>query len=361
MANRDFNHGHALDAGQLPAEGPYRPVPGAGSMAVSPILLQLPIALEKALTGWMRIVFFAAILFSHCFEIPYEFVDGRGWVSAALLVRDFGVVGFFMVAGQSLQLKRMERGGVVLPGNLMKLTIAAAALAAFEWGMAHLKGSETAAPQDLFYAALYDSNLWFFVAYTFAGPLLLALDRRGVWTTAACCLLFVAVPAQMPMESRLILQSISFAFVCMALGASLYGRRVHAGISLAVAGAVLVLRLSFDDAGRSSLDGLDVVLRLVYGAAMFMVLKAVAERITARRRAPGWTSTLFVPYLAQLPMVNLAKVGAAALFVGAFPPRTAPIFDSPGSELLFMGIVFAAVLSASFALAAFLRRHDVRL
>jgi hypothetical protein len=327
-----------------------------------PLLRPVEAAREKAIAGWLRVVFFASILFNHTVDIPLEFLEGRGAVAWVMLLRDFGTAGFFLLAGASLQGKVLERGRVLLPSNLLKLAIAAAALAAFNFAFTLAKGGTPPPIADLFYAALYDTNLWFFVAYVFAGPLLLSLDRRGVWLTAACCLLFVAFPARYPLLSPYILQTISLAFIFMAIGAALHGYRGHVGVALAVAVATLAARIAIDDGGNlsSGHPAIDVVLRIAYGTACFLLFKSLADAVCRRARAPGWTNNLFVPYIIQFPLILVAKVVLTVVFVGSLDVRMPPIFASFGGAALFMASLFLSTLMASFVLASLLRRYDIR-
>jgi hypothetical protein len=328
-----------------------------------PLLRKVDTARDKAIAGWLRIAFFAAILFSHTVQVPLEFPEGRDAVAWALLLRDFGAAGFFLLAGASLQAKRLERGPVTLPSNLLKLVVAAAALAAFDIAFTVAKGGSPRPVTEHFYTALYDTNLWFFVAYAFAGPLLLSLDRRGVWLTAACCLLLVAFPASYPLLSPYILQTISLAFVWMAIGAALYGYRGRVDVTLAIAAAALAGRLLIDDGGPpggAAYPALDVVLRIVYGVACFLLLKSLADVIVRRSRSPGWSNDLFIPYIVQFPLILVVKVALTPLFIGSFNIRMPPIFASIEGTLSFMASLFGATLVASFALAAFLRRYKIR-
>lgn len=325
-----------------------------------PLLTAVDTSRDKVIAGWLRVVFFASILFNHTVDIPLEFLDGRETVAWAMLLRDFGTAGFFLLAGASLQGKTLERGRVVLPSNLLKLAIAAAALAAFEFAFTLVKGGTPQPFADLFYAALYDTNLWFFVAYVFAGPLLLSLDRRGVWLTAACCLLFVAFPARYPLLSPYILQTISLAFIWMAIGAALHGYRGHVGVALAVAVATCAARIAIDDGGSAGYPAIDVVLRIVYGTACFLLFKSLADAVCRRARPPGWTNNLFVPYIIQFPLILIAKVALTAVFLGSLDVRMPPVFASFGGSVLFMTSLFLSTLVASFVLASLLRRYDIR-
>jgi len=325
-----------------------------------PLLRSVDAAQEKVIAGWLRIVFFTSILFNHTFDVPLEFVDGRNGIAWVMLLRDFGTAGFFLLAGASLKGKLLERGQVRLPSNLLKLTIAAAALAAFEIGFTIAKGGTPRPVTEHFYAALYDTNLWFFVAYVFAGPLLISLDRRGVWLTAACCLLFVAFPARYPLLSPYILQTISLAFIWMAIGAALHGYRGKIGVALAVAAATCAARLLIDDGGSPGYPALDVVLRIVYGTACFLLLKSLADRVCRQARSPGWSNNLFVPYIIQFPLILVAKVVFTAVFLGTLDVRMPPIFASFTGAVLFMTGLFLSTLAASFVLASLLRRYNIR-
>ncbi len=331
-----------------------------------PLFRSIDAAQEKVIAGWLRIAFFASILFSHTFEVPLEFLDGRDTVAWVILLRDFGTAGFFLLAGASLKGKLLERGRVQLPSNLLKLAIAAAALAAFDIAVTIARGGTPRPVTEHFYTALYDTNLWFFVAYVFAGPLLLSLDRRGVWLTAACCLLFVVFPAYVagsspsPLISPYILQIISLAFIWMAIGAALHGYRVNVGMALAVAAVTFGARTLIDDGGTPGYLGIDVVLRILYGTACFLLLKSLADVVCTRSRPPGWSNTLFVPYIVQFPLILVAKVGLTPVFVGSLDLRMPPIFASLTGAVLFMTCLFLSTLAASVVLASLLRRYDIR-
>ncbi len=315
---------------------------------------------ERVIAGWLRIAFFSSILFNHTVKVRYDFLDERMWVVWAQLLRDFGAVGFFLLAGVSLKGKMLANPRAKMPSNLLKLAVAAAALAAFDILFTVAKGGEPQSLKHHFYAALYDSNLWFFVAYAFAGPLLLSLDRRGVLWTSACCLLFIMFPAESRLLSPYILQTISLAFVCMAIGTGLHGRQANPVAAFAVAALVYVARTWLDDYGQPAYPAIDVVLRIVYGVACFLVLKAIADRICRHTKPPGWSTYLFVPYLVQFPVIAIVTVFVTMLYAGTVHVNMPPIFFSFRASLGFMLAVFAISMAASFAIAWLLRRFGIR-
>ncbi len=315
---------------------------------------------ERVVSGWLRIAFFSSILFNHSVFVRYEFLDERMWVVWAQLLRDFGMVGFFLIAGVSLKGKVLANPRAAMPGNLVKLTIAATGLAAFEILFTLAKGGEPQSLRHHFYAAIYETNLWFFVAYAFAGPLLLSLERRGLFGTWVCCLLFIMFPGDDRLLSPYILQTISLAFVCMAIGMRLYGKQANPVAMIVIAVLALVARAWIDDYGQPVYPAVDVVLRIVYGLACFLVLKWVADRLCRYARPPGWSSYLFVPYLVQLPLVTVATVIVTMLYAGTVHVNMPPIFFSFGDSVGFMLAVFAISMAASFAIAWFLRRFQIR-
>lgn len=318
-------------------------------------------AREKTVAGWLRIVFFASILFNHAVIPSWEFVDERMWVVWAQTLRDFGAVGFFIVAGVSLRGKVLATGGrVTLPANLLKLTIAAASLAAFDMLFDIAKGSTPGSVGEHFYKALYDTNLWFFVAYAFAGPLLLSLDRKGIFWTGLCCLGFVMFPAHTPLLSPFILQTISLAFVAMAIGMELHGKQANAGLAFALAALAFVVRVWLDDHGVPVYPAVDIALRLVYGVASFLVLKWLADRLCRRLPPPGWANYLFVPYVVQFPLIVVVTVLATAVCTASLRVNMPPIFFSFWDWLGFRLAIFGVALALSFALAWLLRRYRIR-
>ena len=315
---------------------------------------------ERVVSGWLRIAFFSSILFNHTVFVRFEFLDERMWVVWAQLLRDFGTVGFFLLAGVALKGKVLANPRATMPSNLLKLAIAAAVLAAFEIAWASLKGEEPGEFGVRFYAAIYETNLWFFVAYAFAGPMLLSMNRRAVFGTVACCLVFVMYPAEMPLASPLILQTISLAFVCMAIGMELHGHQANPWAALAVAVVVYLVRVWTDDFGLPDIQALDIVLRIVYGVACYFLLKALADRLCGFMRSPAWANYLFVPYLVQFPIIKILVALAAVALAGSFEVRMPPIFDSFGAALAFDLAIFTAALVASLALAWFLSRYRIR-
>jgi len=325
------------------------------------LLEPFEVAREKTVAGWLRIAFFSSILFNHTVAIPYEFVDERMWIVWAQMLRDFGAVGFFLIAGVSLKGKVLARGHVKLPSNLLKLTIAAAVLAAFDMLYTVAKGGDVGSVHKSFYFALYETNLWFFIAYAFAGPLLLSLDRRGTFWTGVCCLLFIMFPGDTRLLSPWILQTISLAFVCMAIGVELHGRQANPWLMLAVAVVAFVTRVSLDDHGVPVYQAVDIVLRIVYGVACFLLFKAIADALCRRSiRPPGWANYLFVPYVVQVPIVIVVTVIVTALFNGSLQVRMPPIFFSFWDSLAFMLTIFAISMLVSFSIAWFLRRFEIR-
>lgn len=331
------------------------------SVRFGPLLKPFDLARERALTPWLRIVFFTSILFNHSVSVPFEFVDGRMIVVAAQLLRDFGAVGFFLLAGVTLARKMRSDERVVLPSNLLKLAIAAAALTAFDLLYLKAKGAAIGSLTDHFYRSLYDTNLWFFVAYALAGPLLLSLDRRGVARTFVCCLIFTMFPAYMPLISPYILQTVSLAFVCMAIGAELHGRQMNPRLALAIAVIAFALRAWMDDYGEPAYPAIDVVLRIIYGVACYMLFKLIADAVCRTRPAPGWGNYLFVPYIIQFPLITVVTVFATALFTGKLKVTMPPIFSSFGEALAFSLTIFLVAAVVSFAVAWVLRRYEIRI
>lgn len=326
------------------------------------LLKPFDVAREKVIAGWLRITFFSSILFNHAVQIPYEFADERMWVVWAQMLRDFGAVGFFLLAGVSLRGKVLAHDGrrVKLPSNLLKLTIAAAALAAFDMLYTIAKGGDIQTPREHFYFALYETNLWFFVAYAFAGPLLLSLDRRSVFWTGVCCLLFIMFPGDTRLLSPYILQTISLAFVCMAIGMELHGRQGDPRLAVVVAAATYLARVWLDDFGAAVYPAVDIALRILYGTACFLLFKSLSGILCRRIRPPGWTNYLFVPYLIQFPLVTVSTVVMTALFNGSLKVRMPPIFFSFWDQLAFMLAIFAMSLITSFCVAWLLRRFEIR-
>jgi hypothetical protein len=324
------------------------------------LLSPFDISREKTVAGWLRIVFFSAILFNHTVKPPWEFLDERMWVVWAQTLRDFGAIGFFIVAGVSLKGKMLASERVRLPNNLTKLAIAAAALAAFDMVFEVAKGAAPGPFRSHFYTALYDTNLWFFIAYALAGPLLLSVDRKGAFWTGICCLGFAMFPAKMPLISPYILQTVSLAFVAMAIGAELYGRQASPVSAFVVAGAAFLARVWLDDYGYPAYPALDVALRLVYGVACFLLFKSLADRLCRRLRPPGWANYLFVPYIIQFPVVIMVTVFATALFTWSVHVNMQPIFLSFHEWLGFRLTIFGLALLASFTAAWLLRRYEIR-
>jgi hypothetical protein len=324
------------------------------------LLRPFDIARERTIAPWLRIVFFSSILFNHTVPVEYQFVDERAWVVWLQTLRDFGAVGFFLIAGSVLKRKMLSPDRVVLPSNLLKLAIAAAALAAFDMLYIAVKGGEVGTVNHHFYKALYDTNLWFFVAYAIAGPLLLSLDRRGVFRTFVCCLLFIMFPGYTPLISPYILQSVSLAFVCMAIGAELHGRQMNAAVAIAIATVAFLLRTWLDDYGYPAYPAIDIVLRIVYGVACYMLFKAWADALCRVVRPPGWANYLFVPYIIQLPLTIVVTVFAAALFTRSLHVNMPPIFFSFWESLAYSLTIFGISLVASFVVAWLLRRYEIR-
>lgn len=329
----------------------------AGSLT---LLRSFDVAREKVIAGWLRIAFFTSILFNHTVLIRYEFLDERMWIVWAQMLRDFGAVGFFLIAGTSLRGKVLANDRVKLPSNLLKLAIAAAALAAFDMLFTLARGGEAQSLEYHFYFALYETNLWFFIAYAFAGPLLLSLDRRGVFWTWVCCLLFIMFPADTRLLSPYILQTISLAFVCMAIGMELHGRQANPVVAFAVAAVFFVARVWLDDHGEAVYPSVDIVLRIAYGTACFLLFKSLADRLCHYARPPGWTNNLFVPYLIQVPLVQVVTVVTTMLYMGSVRVNMRPIFFSFWDSLGFMLTIFAISMIASLTVAWLLRRFRIR-
>lgn len=320
-------------------------------------------ARESLVGGWLRLAFFCSILFNHTIKVHYEFLDERVWVIWLQTFRDFGAVGFFIIGGVTLKRKIIAADGaqVVLPANLVRLTLAGVALAGFTTVLDFLKGaSSIESLHESFYFALYETNLWFFIAYAFASPMLVSLSRRGVLWTSACCLLFIMFPARMPLISPFILQTTSLGFVCMAIGMGLHARTVPPAIAVAIALATYVLRISLDDFGAANNPEADVVLRILYGVAWFLLLKSIANRLSDHVRPPGWANYLFVPYIIQMPLVLVVTAVSTALFTRSLDVKMPPIFFSFWDLLGFMLFVFLFSAAASFVLAWFLRRYRIR-
>lgn len=316
---------------------------------------------EQLIGGWLRLAFFSSILFNHAVSVQYEFLEERVWLIWLQTLRDFGAVGFFLIGGVTLRRKVLgSQTSYKLPVNLLRLTLAAAALTAFDILFSVIKGTEPKPLLEGFYFSLYDTNLWFFVAYAFSSAMLLSLDRRGVFWTGMCCLLFVTFPADDRLISPYILQTISLGFVCMAIGMELHGRTVHPAIAVATAAATYLARVWLDDFGAPVYHAIDIVLRIVYGISCFLLLKTLADRLCTKFRPPGWANYLFVPYIVQFPLVMVVTVFATALFTRSFNVNMPPIFFSFWESLGFMLFVFFASLVASFAMAWFLRRFRIR-
>lgn len=330
-------------------------------MRFGSLLRPFDIARERTIAPWLRIVFFSSILFNHTVPVEFQFVDERAWVVWLQTLRDFGAVGFFLIAGSVLKRKMLSPDRVVLPSNLLKLAIAAAALAAFDMLYIAVKGGEVGTVNHHFYKALYDTNLWFFVAYALAGPLLLSLDRRGVFRTFVCCLLFIMFPGYTPLISPYILQSVSLAFVCMAIGAELHGRQMNAAVAIAIATVAFLLRTWLDDYGYPAYPAIDIVLRIVYGVACYMLFKAWADALCRVVRPPGWANYLFVPYIIQLPLTIVVTVFATALFTRSLHVNMPPIFFSFWESLAYSLTIFGVSLVGSFVVAWLLRRYEIRL
>lgn len=326
------------------------------------VLREFDPAREQVIGGWLRIAFFSSILFNHAVTVPWEFLEGRNWVILAQSLRDFGAVGFFLIGGVTLQRKILNTEGPVrLPINLLRLTIAAAFLTLFDIAFDLAKGSDPKPLVDAFYSSLYDTNLWFFVAYAFASAMLLTLDRRGMFWTGVCCLIFVMFPAKMPLISPYILQSISLAFICMAIGMELHAKAMHPAFAALVAAGAFLIRTSLDDFGEPTYHAIDVVLRIVYGVACFLLLKSLAD-VLCRKVAtpPGWTNYLFVPYIIQMPLVIVLTVVLTAVYTQSLRVNMRPIFFSFGETLGFLLLLFAVSLAASFFVAWLLRRYRIR-
>lgn len=319
-------------------------------------------AREQVIGGWLRIAFFSSILFNHAVTVPWEFLEGRNWIILAQSFRDFGAVGFFLIGGLTLQRKILNsEGSVKLPINLLRLTIAAAFLTAFDIAFDLAKGSDPKPLVDAFYSSLYDTNLWFFVAYAFASAMLLTLDRKGMFWSGACCLLFVMFPAKMPLISPFILQTISLAFVCMAIGMELHAKTTHPALAALVAACAFALRISLDDFGEPAYPAIDVVLRIIYGTACFLLLKTLADVLCRKvAKPPGWTNYLFVPYIIQMPLVTVLTVVLTAVYTRSLRVNMPPIFFSFGESLGFLLLLFAVSLVASFIVAWLLRRYRIR-
>jgi hypothetical protein len=326
------------------------------------LLKPFDVAREKIVAGWLRIVFFSAILFNHTISIPYQFLDERIFVAWILALRDFGAIGFFVLAGVALKGKMVASPNVRIgmPSNLLKLAIAAAALALFDMAYNSAKGTYVGSFDIHFYRALYDTNLWFFVAYAFAGPLLLSLDGRGTFWTAICCLFFITFPAQLPLLSPYILQTISLAFVCMAIGSVLYGRQASPMLVFLIAAVAYLVRVQLDDFGYPVYPAIDVLLRIGYGTACFLLFKSAADVLSRRVAAPKWSNNLFVPYVIQFPLIVVVTVLCTALFTWSTDVRMPPIFFSFWDTLVFMLTIFVVSMAASFILAWLLRRYDIR-
>jgi len=315
---------------------------------------------ERAVSGWLRVAFFSSILFNHTVFVRFEFLDERIWVVWAQLLRDFGAVGFFLVAGASLKGRMLANSRATMPSNLVKLTIAAACLAVFDIMFTLAKGGEPQSLRHHFYSAIYETNLWFFVAYAFAGPLLASLDRRGVSGTWVCCLLLIMFPPDVRLLSHHILQTISLAFVCMTIGMRLYGKQVNPIAALAIVAVAYVARAWLNDYGQPVFPAVDIVLRVVYGVACFHVLKWIADRLCRYVRPPRWSSYLFVPYLVQFPLISIVTVAVTMLYAGSIYVNMPPIFFSFWASLGFMLAVFAISMTMSFAIAWFLCRFGIR-
>lgn len=319
-------------------------------------------AREKVVNGWLRITFFLAILLHRAVtnEVLYQFPDQRMLLVWLDTLRDFGVVGFFLLAGVALRGKTLANDRAKLPSNLLKLAVAAAALAAFDMAFVLLKGGTIDSVKHYYYDALYESNLWFFVAYAFAAPLLFSLDRRGVLLTGLACALFVLYPGFDPLFSPYILQSISFAFICMAIGMQLYGRIISLKLSVPVAILAYLVRVWTDDYGAPLYPSMDIVLKIVYGISCFMICKRLADLLCVRLRPPGWATYLFVPYIVQVPVVTVIGILATMFVMGTYDVRMPPIYLSFWESFRFSLSIFALSAVASFVLAWLLHRFRIR-
>lgn len=319
-------------------------------------------AREKVVNGWLRIAFFLAILLHRAAldDILYEFPDERMMLVWLDTLRDFGVVGFFLLAGVALRGKTLANDRVKLPSNLLKLAVAAAALAAFDIAFVLLKGGTIDSVKHFYYDALYESNLWFFVAYAFAAPLLFSLDSRGVLLTGLACALFVLYPGFDPLFSPYILQSISFAFICMAIGMQFYGRIISLKVAVPVAILSYLVRVWTDDYGAPLYPSMDITLKIVYGIACFMICKNLADLLCVRIRSPGWATYLFVPYIVQGPVITVVGVLATIFVMGTLDVSMPPIYLSFWESFRFSLGIFAVSAIASFVLAWLLHRYRIR-
>lgn len=320
------------------------------------------IAQEKAVVGWLRIACFLSILFHHTVTVPFEFVDGRALIVWLDTLRDFGVVGFFLVAGGSLRAKTRSNPRMRFNASaLTKVMVAALAMTAFLALWQAARGLDSPPFFEHFYRNLYSSNLWFLLAYAFAGPLLIALDERAAALTFACALLLVIFPAYEIQSSPYILHAIALAFVCMYAGYHTYGWQIRPVVAFAVAATCFLARVWLDDFGTPVYPAVDAVLRLLYGLAAFHVLAAVGDVLVRRVRAPRFSNYLFVPYVIQYPLINVMEQVVKLIYMlifGGFQTLVFATFSEAATKMLLLYVLVAA---ASFAIAAVLRRHDIRL
>ncbi|MFM1989846.1 MAG: hypothetical protein RJA99_2803 [Pseudomonadota bacterium] len=320
------------------------------------------IAQEKAVVGWIRIACFLAILFHHTVIVPFEFVEGRALIAWLDTLRDFGVVGFFLVAGGSLRAKTRANPRMRFTASaLAKVMGAALAVTAFMSAWQFLRGVDAPPFWEHFYRNLYSSNLWFLLAYALAGPLLIALDERAAAFTFACGLVLVIFPAYEIQSSPYVLHAIALAFVCMYVGYHTYGWQIRPRIAVALAASCLVARTWLDDFGTPVYPAIDAVLRLVYGLATVHVLMAAGDRLVRRVRAPRFSNYLFVPYVVQYPLISVMEQVLKLAYMLVFGTFQTLVFATFTETVFRMAMLFILVAAASFAIAVVLRRHDIRL
>jgi hypothetical protein len=322
------------------------------------------LAREKAVVGWLRISCFLAILFHHTVLVPYEFLDGRMLVVWLDTLRDFGVVGFFLIAGASLKAKVLANPRTkVSSAVLLKVLLAALALGAFNMAWELARGNTVMPLHKAFYSNLYESNLWFLLAYAFAGPLLIALDARAALLTALCGLVLVMFPGfgYDVQSSPYILHSIALAYICMYVGFRSYGWQLRPGVAALIAAATFLGRVWLDDYGVPLYPPLDAALRLAYGLAAFHLLKSAADWVIPRFAAPRLANFLFVPYVIQYALVPVMTQVAKPLVTLSLHPPAVLVFGTFAEAFGHMFLVFVLTAVASFGIAAFMSRHDIRI
>lgn len=112
--------------------------------------------------------------------------------------------------------------------------------------------------------------------------------------------------------------------------------------------------------GYAVYPAIDIVLRIVYGTACLLLFKTLSDVICRRTRPPGWATYLFVPYVIQVPVVTVATAFATTLFNRSLQVSMQPIFASFEEALAYLLTIFVLSMAASFYVAWFLRRFEIR-